>query len=149
MRRMWEKNAREVSNPVETGVSKNVSAFFLPDVPRHRVGVEKKCFSHCINTLVREEMIVVYGNSPYVTTAHINGVRVWTTGCQTKWDIIRTYMGVCILVAHNEKDLPSDLTGVYVINEGSRAVGAEAVARGGYCLNCNMKEGLWRLKELY
>lgn len=93
-------------------------------------------------------MIIVYGASQIVTRTTWNGKYVWTTGLQTPWQIIQTYMDVCIMVVSEIEDLKSDMRGVYVINEGGYAVSEEAVLRGAYCLNCSMVEGLWRLRDI-
>jgi len=75
-----------------------------------------------------------------------NGKRVWTTGLQTEWDIIRTYMGSCIMVVNSVDHLKWNMKGIYVINEGGPDVSEEVVLRGGWCINCPMREGLWRLR---
>lgn len=93
-------------------------------------------------------MIIIYGDSSVVSSAYYNGHRVWTTGLKTPRNIVQTYMDKCIMVVSRVEDLIWNMKGVYVINEGGHDVAEEAVLRGAYCLNCPMKEGLWRLREI-
>lgn len=93
-------------------------------------------------------MIIIYGDSSSVSNETWNGKRVWTTGLQTEWEVVRTYMGVCIMVVSDIEHLRQDMAGIYVINEGGADVCEEVVLRGGWCLNCKMREGLWRLRDL-
>lgn len=93
-------------------------------------------------------MIIIYGDSPVVTTAHYNGVRVWTTGLKTPRNVVQTYMDECIMVVSKVDDLIWNMTGIYVVNEGGTDVAEEAVLRGACCLNCSMEEGLWRLRDV-
>lgn len=93
-------------------------------------------------------MIIVYGASPRVTRVKWNDKFVWTTGLYTAWEVIRTYMDVCILVVSDVDHLKADMEGFYVINEGGHDVAEEAVLRGATCLNCTMKEGLWKLRNV-
>jgi hypothetical protein len=94
-------------------------------------------------------MIVVYGASENVTRTKWNGKFVWVAGLNTPWEVVRTYMDICILVVDDVYALPAEnLTGVYIINEGGVNVAIEAVCRGAYVLNCSMKEGLWRLRDI-
>ena len=93
-------------------------------------------------------MIIVYGASESVTRTKWNGKYVWTAGLNTPWEVIQTYMDVCILVVSEVENLQPDLTGIYVINEGGYKVAEEAVLRDAYVLNCSMKEGLWRLRDI-
>ena len=93
-------------------------------------------------------MIIVYGASPRVTRVKWNNKFVWTTGLHTAWEVIRTYMDVCILVVNDLDELPECIDGFYVINEGGNDVAEEAVLRGAMCLNCPMREGLWKLRQI-
>lgn len=93
-------------------------------------------------------MIIVQGDSPYVTSIRWNGKRVWTTGLYTGWDVIKTYADVCVLVVSKMEHLMNDIKGFYVINEGDRHVAEEAVLRGAYCLNCPRLEGLRQLTPM-
>ncbi len=93
-------------------------------------------------------MIIIYGASPSVTRVKWNNKFVWTTGLHTAWEVIRTYMDVCILVVNEIDDLKPDMEGFYVINEGGCEISEEAVLRGAMCLNCTMKEGLWKLRNI-
>ena len=93
-------------------------------------------------------MIIVYGASESVTRTKWNSKFVWVAGLNTPWEVVQTYMDICILVVDEVDALPADLTGVYVINEGGFKVAEEAVLRGAYVLNCSMKEGLWRLRDI-
>lgn len=93
-------------------------------------------------------MIIVYGASESVTRSKWNGKYVWVAGLNTPWEVIQTYMDICILVVDEVEDLQENLSGVYVINEGGYKVSEEAVLRGAYVLNCKMKEGLWKLRDI-
>lgn len=94
-------------------------------------------------------MILVQGNSSIVTRCLWNGVQIWTTGLNTPDEIVDTYASdLCIVVVSKIEHLRNDMKGMYVINEGSYDVCEEAVLRGALCLNCNMKEGLWKLRHL-
>ena len=93
-------------------------------------------------------MIIVQGDSPYVTSMWWHGKRVWTTGLYTDWDVIKTYADVCVMIVDRVAHLPNDMQGFYVINEGGRDVAEEAVLRGAYCLNCPRMEGLWKLTPM-
>ena len=93
-------------------------------------------------------MLIIYGDSDTVTTETWNGVRVWVAGKGVSEDIIRTYMDACIMVVDKVSDLKPDMDGIYVINEAGMGVAEEAVLRGAYCMNCTMKEGLWRLRGI-
>ena len=96
-------------------------------------------------------MIVLQGTNSTVELRHWNNHRVWTTGVQTQWAIVQTYIqsgtpGI-ILVTNNLADLRSDMTDIYTITT-DHWVHAAVVARGGYCLRCSFEEGLWRLQSL-
>ena len=93
-------------------------------------------------------MLIIYGDSEEVTTVQWHGKRVWTTGLQTPDEVTRTYMNTCVMVVSRIEDLKWNMTGIYVINEGGYDVCEEAVLRGAYCLNTDMKEGLWILKDI-
>lgn len=93
-------------------------------------------------------MLIIYGDSPVVSTAYYNGCRVWTTGLKTPRNVVQTYMDECIMVLDKIDDLMWNMKGIYVINEGGTDVAEEAVLRGAYCLNCPMEEGLWRLRDI-
>ncbi len=93
-------------------------------------------------------MILIYGAAQNVTRTIWNGVNIWTTGLRTPWEIIKTYTDVCVMVVSEIDDLREDMTDFYVINEGGYGVSEEAVLRGAFCLNCKMKEGLWRLRDV-
>lgn len=93
-------------------------------------------------------MLIIYGDSAAVTTEMWNGRRVWVAGKQVSRDVVRTYMDCCIMVVDKVSDLKTDMEGIYVVNEGGSNVAEEAVLRGAYCLNCPMREGLWRLKNV-
>ena len=93
-------------------------------------------------------MILVYGKAKSVTRTRWNGVPIWTTGLNTPWQIMRTYTDVCVFVVSKIEDLRDDMRGFYVINEGDCTVSEEAVLRGAFCMNCEMKTGLWRLRNL-
>lgn len=93
-------------------------------------------------------MIIVQGDSPYVTSIWWHGKRVWTTGLYTEWDVIKTYADVCVMIVSEIKHLKADMPGFYVINEGDRHVAEEAVLRGAYCLNCLRMEGLRQLTPM-
>lgn len=93
-------------------------------------------------------MLIIYGDSAAVTTEMWNGRRVWIAGKQVSRDVVRTYMDCCIMVVDKVSDLKTDMEGIYVVNEGGSNVAEEAVLRGAYCLNCPMREGLWRLKNV-
>ena len=93
-------------------------------------------------------MIIIYGNSNSVSNVKWNGKSVWTTGLNTEWEVVKTYMGLCIMVVSAVEHLREDMRGIYVVNEGGADVSEEAVLRGGWCLNCSMREGLWRLRDL-
>ncbi len=95
-----------------------------------------------------QRMLIMYGDSPVVTTAYYNGHRVWTTGLKTPRNVVQTYMDECIIVVDRVDDLIWDMKEIYVINEGGADVAEEAVLRGACCLNCTMEEGLWRLREI-
>ena len=93
-------------------------------------------------------MLIIYGDSNTVSTETWNGRRVWVAGKGVSEDVIQTYMDSCIMVVDKVSDLKPDMEGMYVINEGGMSVSEEAVLRGAYCLNCNMAEGLWRLRGI-
>lgn len=93
-------------------------------------------------------MLIIYGDSTAVRTEMWNGARVWVAGRGVSQDVLQTYMDVCIMVVDKVSDLLPDMDGMYVINEGGTDVAEEAVLRGAYCMNCSMKEGLWRLKDM-
>lgn len=93
-------------------------------------------------------MLIIHGDSDAVTTEVWNGTRVWVAGKCVSFDVLQTYMDSCIVVVDTVDDLWNDMDGVYVINQGGTDVAEEAVLSGAYCLNCNMAEGLWRLKDL-
>ena len=93
-------------------------------------------------------MLIVYGDSNTVCTEIWNGKRVWVAGKNVSDDVIQTYMDVCIMVVNSMDDLKENMEGIYVINEGGIDISEEAVLRGAYCMNCSMKEGLWRLKDV-
>lgn len=93
-------------------------------------------------------MLIIYGDSETVSTETWNGRRVWVAGKGVSEDVIQTYMDSCIMVVDKVSDLKPDMEGIYVINEGGMSVSEEAVLRGAYCLNCNMAEGLWRLRGI-
>lgn len=93
-------------------------------------------------------MLIIYGDNNAVTTEMWNGKRVWIAGKGVSYDVVQTYMDCCIMVVDSIDDLWMDMEGIYVINEGGMNVAEEAVLRGAYCMNCSMKEGLWRLKEV-
>lgn len=93
-------------------------------------------------------MLIIYGDNNSVTTEMWNGKRVWIAGKGVSYDVVQTYMDCCIMVVDSVDDLWMDMEGIYVINEGGMNVAEEAVLRGAYCMNCSMKEGLWRLKEV-
>ena len=93
-------------------------------------------------------MLIIYGDNNAVTTEMWNGKRVWIAGKGVSYDVVQTYMDCCIMVVDSVDDLWMDMEGIYVINEGGMNVAEEAVLRGAYCMNCSMKEGLWRLKEV-
>ena len=93
-------------------------------------------------------MLIIYGDNNAVTTEMWNGKRVWIAGKGVSYDVVQTYMDCCIMVVNSMDDLWLDMEGIYVINEGGMDVAEEAVLRGAYCMNCSMKEGLWRLKDV-
>jgi len=93
-------------------------------------------------------MLIIYGDSTAVTTEMWNGRRVWIAGKGVSFDVVQTYMDCCVMVVDKVSDLKPDMEGFYVINEGGTDVAEEAVLRGAYCLNCSMREGLWRLKDV-
>ena len=93
-------------------------------------------------------MLIIYGDNNAVTTEMWNGKRVWIAGKSVSYDVVQTYMDSCIMVVNSIDDLWLDMEGIYVINEGGINVAEEAVLRGAYCINCTMKEGLWRLKDV-
>lgn len=93
-------------------------------------------------------MLLIYGDSTAVTTEMWNGRRVWIAGKGVSFDVVQTYMDCCVMVVDKVSDLKPDMEGFYVINEGGTDVAEEAVLRGAYCLNCSMREGLWRLKDV-
>ena len=93
-------------------------------------------------------MIIIYGKSPVVSLVKWNGRDVWTTGLKTPKNILQTYMSQCIMVVNKIEDLMWDMSNIYVINEGDMNVAEEVVLRGGFCLNCNMDEGLWKLRHV-
>lgn len=93
-------------------------------------------------------MLIIYGDSTAVTTEMWNGRRVWIAGKGVSFDVVQTYMDCCVMVVDKVSDLNPDMEGFYVINEGGTDVAEEAVLRGAYCLNCSMREGLWRLKDV-
>ena len=93
-------------------------------------------------------MLIIYGDNNAVTTEMWNGKRVWIAGKGVSYDVVQTYMDCCIMVVDSIDDLWMDMEGIYVINEGGMNVAEEAVLRGAYCMNCSMKEGLWRLKDV-
>jgi hypothetical protein len=93
-------------------------------------------------------MLIIYGDNNTVTTEMWNGKRVWIAGKGVSYDVVQTYMDCCIMVVDSVDDLWVDMEGIYVINEGGMDVAEEAVLRGAYCMNCSMKEGLWRLKDV-
>lgn len=94
------------------------------------------------------KMIIIYGDSDTVRTEMWDGRRVWVAGKSVSEDVIQTYMDACIMVVDSVRDLKADMSGIYVINEGDMDVAEEAVLRGAYCMNCTMKEGLWRLRGI-
>lgn len=83
-----------------------------------------------------------------MTTEMWNGRRVWIAGKGVSYDVVQTYMDCCIMVVNDVEDLLPEMEGFYVINEGDMGVAEEAVLRGAYCMNCSMREGLWRLKDV-
>lgn len=93
-------------------------------------------------------MLIIYGDNNAVTTEMWNGKRVWIAGKGVSYDVVQTYMDCCIMVVDSIDDLWMEMEGIYVINEGGMNVAEEAVLRGAYCMNCSMKEGLWRLKDV-
>lgn len=93
-------------------------------------------------------MLIIYGDNNAVTTEMWNGKRVWIAGKGVSFDVVQTYMNCCIMVVNSMDDLWLNMEGIYVINEGGMDVAEEVVLRGAYCLNCSMKEGLWRLKDV-
>lgn len=93
-------------------------------------------------------MLIIYGDNNAVTTEMWNGKRVWIAGKGVSYDVVQTYMDCCIMVVNSIDDLWMDMEGIYVINEGGMDISEEAVLRGAYCMNCSMKEGLWRLKDV-
>lgn len=93
-------------------------------------------------------MILVHGDSTTVGMMTWYGKKIWTTGLYTEWDIIKTYADVCVMVVNKIEHLQWDMEGIYVINEGDKHVAEETVLRGGYCLNCPMMEGMWRLRDI-
>ena len=93
-------------------------------------------------------MIIIYGKSPVVSLVKWNGRDVWTTGLKTPKNVLQTYMSQCIMVVKKIEDLMWDMSSIYVINEGGMDVAEEAVLRGGFCLNCSMGEGLWKLEHV-
>ena len=93
-------------------------------------------------------MLIIYGDSNTVSTETWNGKRVWVAGKGVSQDVVQTYMEACIMVVDCVDDLKPVMEGIYVINEGDMDVAAEAVHRGAYCMNCTMREGLWRLKGI-
>lgn len=93
-------------------------------------------------------MLIIYGDSSAVTTEMWDGNRVWVAGKGVSEDVLQTYMDVCIVVVDTVADLLPRMEGMYVINEGGTDVAEEAVLRGAYCLNCSMREGLWRLRGI-
>ena len=93
-------------------------------------------------------MIIIYGKSSVVSLVKWNKHDVWTTGLKTPKNILQTYMSQCIMVVKKVEDMMWDMSGIYVINEGGMDVAEEAVLRGGFCLNCSMSEGLWKLEHV-
>ena len=93
-------------------------------------------------------MLIIYGDNNAVTTEMWNGKRVWIAGKGVSYDVVQTYMDCCIMVVDSIDELWMEMEGIYVINEGGMNVAEEAVLRGAYCMNCSMKEGLWRLKDV-
>lgn len=93
-------------------------------------------------------MLIIYGDHNAVTTEMWNGRRVWIAGKGVSYDVVQTYMDCCIMVVNDVEDLLPEMEGFYVINEGDMGVAEEAVLRGAYCMNCSMREGLWRLKDV-
>lgn len=101
-----------------------------------------------ISTGYCSKMLIIYGDSNTVSTETWNGKRVWVAGKGVSEDVVQTYMEACIMVVDKMDDLKPDMEGIYVINEGGMDISDEAVLRGAYCLNCTMREGLWRLKGI-
>lgn len=101
-----------------------------------------------ISTVYCSKMLIIYGDSNTVSTEMWNGKRVWVAGKSVSEDVVQTYMGACIMVVERVSDLKPNMEGIYVINEGGADVSEEAVLRGAFCMNCTMKEGLWRLKQM-
>ena len=94
-------------------------------------------------------MIILHGDDDVVKQVKWNGASVWTTGTKTRWQVIRTYMKPTILVAREVSDLRWNMTGIYVINVTKNTlISRETVLRGGFCMNCSLEEGLWRLRKI-
>ncbi len=94
-------------------------------------------------------MLILHGSSPTVSITRLGDRDVWTSGIQTPFRILHTYMDTVILHVYSEKELPHwDLHGVYVINSGSMMLNETIVNRGAYCLQCSFHQGLIRLRDL-
>lgn len=92
-------------------------------------------------------MIVLSGNDNRVSVVDWNGKRAWTSGIRTPWSVVETYGTPIIMVTNSVDDLRNDMSGIYVITDKNSVV-ADVVHRGGYCMKCGFKEGLWRLRYL-
>jgi len=93
-------------------------------------------------------MIVLQGKEKTVKLSEWNGQRVWIAGINTPWSVVQTYASGLVIMVTDEVDyLQWDMTGIHVITNNPQ-VTAEVVFRGGYCMECGLAEGLWRLRAL-
>lgn len=66
----------------------------------------------------------------------------------TPWSVVQTYASGLVIMVTDEVDyLQWDMSGIHVITKNP-TVTAEVVFRGGYCMECGLAEGLWRLQAL-
>jgi hypothetical protein len=116
--------------------------FICPTAPGSTIAILLK------PTSVLKKMIVLQGKEKTVKLSEWNGRRVWIAGMNTPWSVVQTYASGLVIMVTDEVDyLQWDMSGIHVITNNPR-VTAEVVFRGGYCMECGVAEGLWRLRAL-
>ncbi len=94
-------------------------------------------------------MLLLRGTSPTVSIVRVGNCDVWTSGVQTPFNILHTYMDTVIIHIYTIKELPNwDICNTYVINSGSPLLNETIVARGAYCMHGTFEQCLYRLRHL-
>lgn len=96
-------------------------------------------------------MLILYGNATHVSCTQYGEHEVWTSGLNTKFNVLKPYMERTIVHIRSSQDLDKitwSLKGVYVINSGPWALAQRVADNGGFCIQDSFVQGLYRLRNI-